>query len=303
LSIDGFDLKYDLATVGHIVLDHIGREGRAPRVGGPCTYAGLAAVAVDAKAVAVSKVGADFGKSRLSWLRAHGISTSRIRIGNSDTTCFRIDYLNGNRTMRVTSVCDPINDEDLLNLPPSSSIHIGPVLHEISPSLANRLTRSNSVVGLDPQGYLRQLDSEGNVYIQKWRDHSLLRRIEVLKISESELPAIIGTRWSNRKLTTLGPSIVLLTRGPLGVIVWSREYGMFNLPAHATPVRDPTGAGDALLGAFLVTWDRTSDLLWSAAVGSAVASFVVAKTKLADYGTPKQIERRAMTILDETTRI
>ena len=205
--------------------------------------------------------------------------------------------------MRVISVCDPINDEDLLKLPPASAIHIGPVLHEISPSLAIRLTRSNSVVGLDPQGYLRKLDSEGNVYVQKWENHSLLRRIEVLKISESELPTIIGETWSSRKLTTLGPNIVLLTRGPLGMIVWSRDYGLFNLPAHATHVRDPTGAGDALLGAFLVTWDRTSDLLWSAAVGSAVASFTVAKTRLADYGTLNQIERRAMTILDETTRI
>ena len=296
-------MKYDLATVGHIVLDHIGSEGRGPRLGGPCIYAGLAAVAIDAKAVAVSKVGSDFGKSRLSWLRAHGISTSRIRIANSDTTCFRINYLNGNRTMRVTSVCDSINYEDLLKFPPSSAIHIGPVLHEVSPSLASRLTRSNSVVGLDPQGYLRKLDSEGNVYVQKWRDDSLLKRIEVLKISESELPAVMGATWSSRKLTTLGPSIVLLTRGPLGMIVWSRDYGMFNLPAHATHVRDPTGAGDALMGAFLVTWDRTSDLLWSAAVGSAVASFAVAKTRLADYGAPKQIERRAMTILDETARI
>jgi sugar/nucleoside kinase (ribokinase family) len=248
-------------------------------------------------------VGSDFGRSRLSWLRAHGISTSRIRIANSDTTCFRINYQHGNRTMRVISVCDQINDEDLLKLPPASAIHIGPVLHEISPSLAIRLTRSNSVVGLDPQGYLRKLDSEGNVYVQKWGNHSLLRRIEVLKISEGELPAIIGETWSSRKLTKLGPSIVLLTRGSLGMIVWSRDYGLFNLPAHATHVRDPTGAGDALLGAFLVTWDRTSDLLWSAAVGSAVASFTVAKTRLADYGTSKQIERRALTILDETTRI
>ncbi len=69
------------------------------------------------------------------------------------------------------------------------------------------------------------------------------------------------------------------------------------------PFVTPLGQETPSSGAFLVTWDRTSDLLWSAAVGSAVASFVVAKTRLADYGAHKQIERRAMTILDETTRI
>ena len=296
-------MKYDLATVGHIVLDHIGHEGQGSRLGGPCTYAGLAAVAINAQAVAVSKVGSDFGRGRLSWLRAHGISTSYIRITNSNTTRFRINYQNGNRTMRVTSVCDPIKKEDLMKFPISSAIHIGPVLHELSTALASRLTQSNSIVGLDPQGYLRQLDSRGNVHVRKWRAHSLLKRIDVLKISESELPAVIGSAWSRRKLNTLGPGIVLLTKGPRGMIMWSKEYGLFNLPAHTTHVRHPTGAGDVLLGAFLVTWNRTGDLLWSAAVGSAIASFAVAKTRFADYGTSKQIERRAKTILDETTRI
>ena len=296
-------MKYDLAIVGHIVLDHIGSESQGSRLGGPCIHAGLAAVAIKANPLAVSKVGSDFGKNRLSWMRAHGISTCRVRIAKSETTCFKISYMHGKRAMKVLSVCESLNKEDLLNLPPSSAIQVGPVLHEISPSLAVRLARTNSLVGLDPQGYLRQLDSQGNVYVQKWRNRSLLKRIEVLKVSESELPGIIGRTWSSRKLTTLGPRIVLVTRGPLGTVVWSKDYGLFNLPAYTTNVRDPTGAGDALLGAFLVTWHQTSDLLWSAAVGAAVASFTVAKTRLANYGTLKQIERRAMIILDEATRI
>jgi sugar/nucleoside kinase (ribokinase family) len=87
------------------------------------------------------------------------------------------------------------------------------------------------------------------------------------------------------------------------MIVWSRENGMFSVPAYETLVRDPTGAGDALAGSFLVTWVRTNDLLWSAAVGSAVASMVVAKKGLARFGKRRQIERRATEILDQITRI
>jgi sugar/nucleoside kinase (ribokinase family) len=298
-------LNYDLATVGHIVLDYVGRGGRVrgPEPGGPCTYAGLAASALEAKAVAISKVGLDFGRKRLSWLRAHGISTSHIRIASCSTTCFRINYQNGDRTMRVTSICNPIKNEELSRFPSSSAIHIGPVLHEISASLAIRLASMNSVVGLDPQGYLRQLESNGKVHVRKWRNSSLLKRITVLKVSESELPAIIGMKWSIRKLSTLGPDIILLTKGPQGTIVWSRENGIFSIPANETRVRNPTGAGDALAGAFLVTLVRTGDLLWSAAVGSAVASIVVAKTGPTKYGTRRQIESRAMRILDGTARV
>ena len=73
---------------------------------------------------------------------------------------------------------------------------------------------------------------------------------------------------------------------------------MFRVPAFKTHVRDPTGAGDALVGAMLVTWVRTGDLLWSVAVGSAVASFVVERVGPTDFGTVRQVEKRARVIFD-----
>jgi len=298
-------MKFDLAVVGHIVLDHISREEliQGPQLGGPCTYAGLAANSLGAKAVAISRVGEDFGSKRLSFLEAHGISTSHVKTTSSPTTRFRISYRDGRRAMRVLSVCDPISDECLSKFPSSFAMHIGPVLDEISPALAIQLASRNRTVGLDPQGYLRQLDSNGAVHVRKWRNRSLLRRVAVLKVSEAELPAIIGQKWSARKLSTLGPDTILLTRGSRGTIIWSRQNGMFNVPAYETYVRDPTGAGDAFAGAFLVNWVRTGDLAWSAATGAAVASFVVAKTRIGNFGTRRQIESRAMEILEGTRRI
>jgi sugar/nucleoside kinase (ribokinase family) len=298
-------MKYDLAVVGHIVLDCLRLKGRTQnsRQGGPCIYAGLAAKSLDGQVIVLSKVGRDFGSRRLIHLRKLGISTSHIVVTDSSTTRFRINYREGDRSMCVTSICDPISNEDIQTLPSSSAIHIGPVLNEVPHSLAMRLTECNSEVGLDPQGYLRKLDSNGTVRVRKWRDRSLLKKITVLKVSESELPQVVGTRVSIKKLSKLGSEIVLLTKGAQGTIVWSRDNGMFNVPAHPTHVRNPTGAGDALLGAFLITWVRTGDLLWAAAVGSSIASFVVAQTKLGHFGTRKQIENRALRILDRTTKI
>ncbi len=298
-------MKFDLAVVGHIVLDHIVQKGRVQRLqlGGPCIYASLASKALDAKPVVVSKVGHDFGSKRLSWIRTQGICASRILIEGSATTRFRINYHDGDRSMQVTSVCVSIKNEDSPKLPAASAVHIGPVLNEVSPVLAARLSGGNSLVGLDPQGYLRGLDSNGIVHLRKWRNSRLLKKIEVLKVSQNELAAMVGGKAIGRKLSSLGPKIVLLTRGPMGSIVWSKYRGTFSVPAYEIPVRDPTGAGDALAGAFLVTWARTRDLLWSAAVATAAASFPIARSSFADFGNRKQIEGRAMKILDQTKRM
>jgi len=205
--------------------------------------------------------------------------------------------------MQVTARCDPLSGEDVSKLLATSSIHIGPVLNEIPLALAMRLVEGDSIASIDPQGYLRQLAHSGTVLLRKWRYPSLLKKIEVLKTCEEELGAIIGHGHLLRKLSKLGPEIALVRRGVKGTVVWSKNEGTFNVPAYKTSVRDPTGAGGALVGAFLASWVRTGDLLWSIAVGSALASFVVAKVGPGDFGTPKQIERRVQRVLHGTVRM
>jgi sugar/nucleoside kinase (ribokinase family) len=78
---------------------------------------------------------------------------------------------------------------------------------------------------------------------------------------------------------------------------------MFRIPAFKTRVRDPTGAGDALVGAMLATWVRKDDLLWSVAVGSAVASFVVERVGPMSFGTVRQVQKRAGVILDGILKV
>lgn len=305
---EGQPVTVDLAIVGHIVLDYITREGRThgPKVGGPCTYAGMAARALGASVALVSRVGGDFGYRRLIWFRTHGISVRHVRVTDSATTCFRIDYRNGGRRMQVTSRCELIGRQDITTIPLSKAIHIGPVIQEISQSVTRMLLERDSVIGLDPQGYLRRLAHDGTVLAKKWLGLSVLRKVDVLKVAEDELQAIAGGttgRIALRRLGRLGPEIILLTRGPKGTTLWSREEGAFHIPAYDAIVQDPTGAGDALIGAFLVTWIRSGDLLWSASMGSAVASFVVEMFGPASFGTQQHIESRARRIFDGTARL
>jgi len=296
----GSHSKYDLAVIGHIVLDYIssGSKRYAPQMGSPCVYTSLGARALNASVVVGSKVGHDFGRERLVWLGSRGVEINHIRQCSSRTTSFKIKYVNGTRFMWVASKCASLTRRDLSDLPTSSALHIGPILNEIPPSLAISLTDRNSVTCLDPQGYLRHVLRDGRIRKSKWTNSTLLKHLDVLKVSEDEASTVIGRTESSLKLRALGPEIILITKGKAGTMVWSKDHGVYAVPAYETRVRDPTGAGDALVGAFLVTWVHTGDLAWSAAIGSAVASFVVEKVGPSNFGTPKQVEERAKTICD-----
>ena len=295
---------YDLAVVGHLVLDYISRGGEEypAQMGSPCVYASLGARALNASVIVGSKVGRDYGEKRLRWLGSRGVNVGHVRQSGARTTSFKIKYTDGGRFMWLASKCMPLTRRDLSNLPASSALHMGPILNEIPLSLATSLARRNSVTCLDPQGYLRRVLPNGEVRRSRFRDKSLLRHLDVLKVSEDEASALIG-KTSSFKLSSSGPEIILITKGRAGTMLWSKDHGAYRIPAFKTRVRDPTGAGDALVGAFLVTWVRTGDLLWSLAIGSAVASFVVEKVGPANFGTSKQVERRARTIFDGIARV
>lgn len=297
--------KFDLAVVGHIVFDQISRGGSLfkTQLGSPCVYASLGARALDASVVVAGKVGEDFNQRWVRWLKAQGVTVSHISRANTPTTSFRISYEDGSRTMWAMSRCSPLTKQDLSGLPNSSSIHLGPILNEIPRTLALSLTERGAITCLDPQGYLRRMLGGGLIGRSKWLDRGLLKKLDVLKLSDEEASIIIGRARSQRKLMCLGPQVILITRGASGTIVWSRELGMFRVPAFKTKVRDPTGAGDALVGALLVTWIRTGDLLWSVAMGSAVASFVVEKVGPASFGTARQIQRRASVVSEGTIKL
>jgi sugar/nucleoside kinase (ribokinase family) len=144
---------------------------------------------------------------------------------------------------------------------------------------------------------------DGGIQKSKWLNRSLLKHLDVLKVSEDEALAVIGRTEPSLKFRSLGPEIILITKGKGGTTAWSKDHGVYSVPAYKTRVRDPTGAGDAFVGAFLVTWVQTQDLAWSAAIGSAVASFVVEKVGPSNFGTPKQVEERAKTISDGIVRL
>ena len=92
-----------------------------------------------------------------------------------------------------------------------------------------------------------------------WINHTpeglkdVMGRIDCLLINDEEATQITGELnlfTAGRKVLTMGPKILIIKKGEHGAILFIEE-GIFIAPGFPLEeVRDPTGAGDAFLGAF-----------------------------------------------------
>jgi ribokinase len=76
-----------------------------------------------------------------------------------------------------------------------------------------------------------------------------------------------------RTLAQAGGGTVVLKRGEAGALVIAPDVGEYVVPAVPVQTVDPTGAGDAFCGAFLVAFAATGDPVTAAMHGSVAGSF------------------------------
>jgi len=271
---------FDLTVVGHLTIDKIIRKGAEPvfMPGGSATYASLAAKRMGVDVLVASKVGPDFPDEYVAWLSRGGIDLAGLRHVNTPTTYFILKYEDEKRVLQLKNVCEPISSKDIpVNLK-TRGIHIGSVAGEVPIETVRRLTELAEIVSLDPQGFVRIFDEKGYVKIGKRLEVEILGRIDVLKASEEEIKEAVGVEnvWKAMEVAAeLAPRIVIVTKGIEGAFMLF-DQNRYEVPAcKPSSIVDPTGAGDAFIGAFMAEYVRKKDPLWCAAVGSAVASFVI----------------------------
>jgi hypothetical protein len=272
----------DYLLLGHVTVDRL--DERRVVLGGTATYAALTA----------RNMGARVGVHTSSAYEPGLIDTLGgvlvARIPSEFTTCFVNEYTAGKRRQTIESVAEKLTYEQILpewRNPPV--VHLGPLCQEIDASLVNRFPRS--LVGVTPQGWMRQWDESGLVRAVDWADaDKVLPKADVVVISEDDVadPSVIQDWASKAKM-------LVVTLGDRGCDVYRKgESEPFHSPAYRSASEiDPTGAGDVFAGAFLWhlykgggDWKAAAD--WA----NCVASFVVEKRGVA--GVPKlaDVEKR-----------
>jgi len=306
--VEDLESSTDLLVVGHFALDHIYKNGKfiGKFLGGPPTYVSLAAAKLGAKVSVLSKVGWNFKSEYVKYLISNGIELPFLkRVEDSETTRFELRYsADWKRWLRLKAVAPSIKLEDLPKHLKVKAVHVAPIVNEIQPNLVRKLRESSEILSIDPQGFVRNFDKEGNVSLKKWQDFNLMKLVEVFKSSLGEIRMITEKKKlevAMKQISDFGAKVVIVTLGAQGSILLS-EDNFYKIPAASSRViRDVTGAGDSYIGGFLAEYIRGKDAVWCACVGSAAASFVVEELGSSGFGDKEKVYQRAKEVYEKVS--
>jgi len=294
---------FDLVTVGHFAIDLITSPKIAcpkPTLGGPPTYVSLAARKLDAKVSVISKVGEDFPDEYVAWLEASGVDLSGLkRVKGAKTTGFTLKYGEKKRRLQLRTLAPPITPQDISPFLKAKAVHIAPIANEIFPETIDELRKLTSTLSLDPQGFVRKFNKDGNVSPKRWANPRVLEKIDIYKSSTDEIRMVTRLtelRPAMKKIQDYGAKMVIVTRGLRGsTLLYKGNF--YDIPAcKPRAIRDPTGAGDAFIGAFLAEYIQGKEPPWCACIGSAAASFVTEGVGPTVFGEKKEVYARATKI-------
>jgi sugar/nucleoside kinase (ribokinase family) len=299
---------FDIVSVGHFSIDSIFLPSRLSAfivLGGSVAYVSFAARRLDARVSVISKVGADFPAAYKWWLQQEGIDLSGLAdVQDALTTRFELRYDNdlSNRSICSKNRMPPIRVEDLPSSLKAKIIHLAPIAGEITYEVAEKLKNCTEILSLDPQGLVRDFDENGNVTLEQPTDRRILGLIDVFKSTPKEIQTLTGLSDVDSAIEAVhnhGVNIVIVTSGAEGAVV-SIEHTTHRVPAYKPEkLVDPTGAGDAFIGAFLAEYARGEDCAWCSHVGSAAASLVVEGIGPTSFGDKDEICRRAHALYEK----
>jgi sugar/nucleoside kinase (ribokinase family) len=159
----------------------------------------------------------------------------------------------------------------------NDGVIVSPVYDEISGELFEKIKRSTDFVLLDPQGFLRNHDSENKISLKNTKID--LAGISAIKLNPDELVALTGSN-DDAALLTLQKSgienIILTNNQDISLLIKDKIYSI-TLPN--IELFDTTGIGDIFCATFCCTLLRERDFLWalSFAGGAAQAALETKK--------------------------
>jgi len=224
------------------------------QIGGVACYGGLTARKLKFDVNLHTKFGPDFPydeyltKNKLTHKNSQSIKP---------TTRFTIKLSGADRTMYLENTCEPIEHEHSK----ADGFLVSPVFDEISSLTFDNLKKDCDFIFLDPQGFLRRIDSEKKVFLEKTNIN--LSKINTIKLSYDEIMALSdgATVEDMKNIQKRGVKHVLLTnKKEISLLAGDRIYSI-TLPNNE--VYDTTGLGDIFFTTFCCTLLKENDFLWA----------------------------------------
>ncbi len=203
---------------------------------------------------------------------------------SAHSTTFENVYHDGSRRQFIRARAAPLRSEHVpADWHRSPIVHLGPLDQEISPEMADCF--AHALLGLTPQGWMRQWDEHGLVSPTLWQppDHLLARADAVILSMED-----VGGDLSLVEHYAARTRLLVLTAGWKGSTVYF-DGKTRSFAAPAVNELDPTGAGDIFAAAFLTALHETQDPWRSAQFANCVAAHSVERSGLDSIPTPAEI--------------
>ena len=276
-----------LDVISHCTIDTIEiNDSKYVVPGGPGCYCSITARALKFDVKLHTKFGSDF-------TYADYLTKQKIVFENAfstePTTRFRLQLANSERTLFLENKCEVINNVIL----DADSVIISPLFDEIPLEMFAKIKNDANFVLLDPQGFLRRVNSENKIYLEQTNLN--LSDISAIKVNSDELRSL--TNSSNldgiKILQKKGISNVILTdKQNISLLSENKIYSI-TLPNIA--LNDTTGIGDIFSSTFCCTMLKEKDILWalSFAGGAAQAALESGQIGLEKIPSKGAIESNA----------
>ena len=265
---------FDYAILGQPSLDiDVDFDGAALRhFGGAVVYGAFAASALGMEVAAVPK-----GLWKEDPMEAifEGAKAQLFPIESPTRTSISNVYLDADREKRRSTALSRIRPYALEELPPIRARvwHLAGLMAGDIPSPVIQRLAEAGAVGLDLQGVMRQVASDGSMYLSDWPDKErLLPKIRFLKADAAEAQALTGQtdRYEAAKiLCRLGAREVMITHNS-EVLVYDGQT-FYGQPIRSRNLSGRTGRGDTAFAAYLsmrLAHSIPDALLWATALVS-----------------------------------
>ncbi len=268
-------------AIGHVTKDLLPGAGYA--VGGTVTYAALTARNLGLPVAILTSAPPELNLSQVLQGTDLHVVPSRV------ATTFENVYRDERRVQYVHGVASPLMASHLpTTWKQSSIVLLGPLVGELGLDWLDAFP--SALVGVTPQGWMRQWDDSGRVTFRRWTDaEQILSRVDVLVFSEED----VGRDQALIRHYAERTDIAAVTRGCLGATVfWNGTVRDF--PAFRASVVDPTGAGDVFAAAFLVRLKETGDPSLAGPFANSAASLSIEGAGTTAIPSRDEVEERML---------
>lgn len=273
----------DITAVGEILIDltqsgvnELGIPVFAANPGGAPANLAVAAARLGAKSAFIGKVGTDsFGTFLRSTLIDNNVDVTGMITDETSRTTLAVVALDKTGERTFSFYRDPSADVNLRSeeiadaqLKNTKFLHFGSVSLTTDPARTATLHAARTA-----KAFGAAISYDPNYRASLWSDEATavarmlepLEMVDVLKVSDEELPLLTGTadlEKGSQILADKGISLVLVTLGPNGAFY---RFGSHtgHVPGVKVKVGDTNGAGDTFFGAALsqlAKFERLSDM-------------------------------------------